>query len=185
MLGNVRRIARFVVHWFVRFPVIGGIAAAFVAVLAFGGGRAFGLADLFWHQTAFLKLLVNGFSTAMVFFLVCVVAYLLESEEAKVSLERYVAQTYPLLFLFVLIGTIRTSRDPDESSPWWLLAGHLIGVAFAVIATWALIVLAKQLVDKPVVARTLSKASRASATNQWLHVYATLVILGFAIVYAV
>src|SRR5207248_4871589 len=97
---------------------------------------------------------------------VCVVAYLLESEETDISLELYVAQTYPLLFLFVLIGTIRTSRDPDESSPWWLFAGHLIGVAFALIATWALILLAKQLVDKPAVARTVAKASRASATNQ-------------------
>src|SRR5437763_14545829 len=178
MLGAIRRTARFVLHWFVRFPVIGGIAAAFVAVLAFGGGRAFGLPDLFWHQTAFLKLLVNGFSTAMVFFLVCVVAYLLESEETGESLRVYVAQTYPLLFFFVLFGTIRVSRDPGESSPWWLLAGHLIGVAFAVIATWALILLAKQLIAQPLVARTLAKTSRASASNQWLHVYATLVIIG-------
>src|SRR2546423_8135005 len=185
MLGAIQRIARFVLHWFVRFPVIGGIVAAFVAVLAFGGGRAFGLADLFWHQTAFPKLLVNGFSTAMVFFLVCVVAYLLESEETEESLRRYVAQTYPLLFLFVLIGTIRTSRDADEASPWWLLGGHLIGVAFAVFATWALILLAKDLIDKPLVARTLAKASKASPANQWLHIYATLVIVGFAVVYGV
>ena len=87
MLGAVWRTVRFVLHWFVRFPFVGAIAAVFVAVIAFGGGRAFGLPDLFWHQTAFLKLLVNGFSTAMVFFLVCVVAFLLESEEIDSSLQ--------------------------------------------------------------------------------------------------
>src|SRR5689334_10415490 len=103
MLGGVRRTLRFFLHWFVRFPVVGAIAVAFVAVLAFGGGRAFGLPDLFWHQTAFLKLLLNGFSTAMVFFLVCVVAFLLESEEIDSSLRGYVLQTYPLLLLLILI----------------------------------------------------------------------------------
>src|SRR6266540_2197787 len=139
MKEEFRRIAAFVLHWFVRFPVIGAIAIAFVAVLAFGGGRSFGLPDLFWHQVLVVKLMLIGFSTAIVLFLVCIVGFLLESEDTDCSLPEYVTGTYPLLFVCVVAGTFRTVREPDDVSPWWLLLGHIAGVVFAIVTTWLLI----------------------------------------------
>ena len=67
MLGAVRRTARFVLHWFVRFPVIGGIAAAFVAMLAFGGGRAFDQRDKHPNAVATQRLIAlrNGWHSAL------------------------------------------------------------------------------------------------------------------------
>ncbi|HEY8131438.1 MAG TPA: patatin-like phospholipase family protein, partial [Thermoanaerobaculia bacterium] len=179
------RIAAFVLHWFVRFPVIGAIATAFVAVLAFGGGRAFGLPDLFWHQVLILKLMLIGFSTAIVLFLVCIVGFLLESEDTDCSLPEYVTGTYPLLFLCVVVGTFRTVREPDDVSPWWLLLGHLAGIVFAIVTTWFLIQIAKRLIAHPVVDRAYARASRASPEKRWLHVYASVVIVGFFLVYAI
>src|SRR5438093_3655049 len=178
------RIAAFVVHWFVRFPVIGAIATAFVAVLAFGGGRSFGLPDLFWHQVLILKLMLIGFSTAIVLFLVSIVGFLLESEDTDCSLPEYVTGTYPLLFLCVVLGTFRTVREPDDVSPWWLLLGHVGGIVFAIVTTWLLIQIAKRLIAHPVVDRAFARASRASPEKRWLHVYASVVIVGFFLVYA-
>src|SRR6266550_2063691 len=122
MQQEFRRIAAFVLHWFVRFPVIGAIAISFVGVLAFGGGRSLGLPDLFWHQVLILKLMLIGFSTAMVLFLVCVVGFLLESEDTDCSLSEYVTGTYPLLFLCVVAGMLRTMLETDAVSPWCLVS---------------------------------------------------------------
>src|SRR5437867_1611965 len=97
------RIAAFVLHWFVRFPIIGAIATAFVAVIAFGCGRSFGLPDLFWHQVLILKL----------------------------------------------------------------------------------IQIAKRLIAHPMVDRAYARASRASPEKRWLHVYASVVIVGFFLVYTI
>jgi hypothetical protein len=185
MKKEFRRIAAFVLHWFVRFPVIGAIAIAFVGVLAFGGGRSFGLPDLFWHQVLVLKLLLIGFSTAIVLFLVCIVGFLLESEDTNCSLQEYVTGTYPLLFLCVVAGTFRTVREPDDVNPWWLLLGHVAGIVFAIATTWSLIQIARRLIAHPVIDRAYARASRASPEKRWLHVYASLVIVGFALVYAI
>lgn len=182
-----RQIYKFVLHWLVRFPAVGAIAAAFVGVIAFGLGRPLGLPDLFWHQEVLLKLLLNGFSTAIVLTLVCIVGFLLESEDTLTPLPSYLAATYPVLLLFVVIGTIRAGREPDYPHPAWLLVGHLIGIAFAIVTTWVLVHLARKLITNPRVNAVYERllAARVSADKRWLHVYATLMISGFGVVYAI
>ncbi len=184
---SLGRTSKFLLHWFVRFPVLGAIAAAFVGVLAFGGARSLGLPDLFWHQELVLKLLLNGFSTAIVFTLVCVVGFLLESEDTDTPMPSYLAATYPVLFLFLVYGTMRAGREPEYPRPSWLLLGHLLGIVFSAVTTWVLAQLAKRLIEHPVIDKTYERllTARASPEKRWLHVYATLVIAGFAMVYAI
>ena len=182
----MRQTLTFLLHWFVRFPLLGIIAALFIAVLVFGAGHAFGIPDLFWHQEQWWKLALNGFSTAIVLFLVCVAGFLLESEATKITIQNYVARTYWILVLFVIAGTIATKREEGESSPWWLLLGHFAGIVFSIVVTWLLMRLAKRLIRRPGVDNAYAvTAKRASPGNRWLHVYATLVLLGFVIVFAI
>jgi hypothetical protein len=97
------------------------VSAAFVIwIVVFGGLQSFGIPDLFW-RIDLVKTLLAGIFLSVLFAVICFVGFLLETQNGPCAAKPYLARTYPLLIVWLIVGLFTAGRDAFRFTMmgWW------------------------------------------------------------------
>lgn len=181
-----KRIAYWVFRWFTVYPFLGIVALLFLGVLAGNIGSGLGLPALFWlsdpgHAP---RIMFIGMATSVVFALLCLVGFFLESENEDVDMRDYTLSTYLPMAALLLIGTILIAiRSDEEAHPLLLLLGHAIGIVLCGTAGLALSRIAKRMAPPDTTKGRRILTEDVSGKRVWVHLFALFVTIVLAVIF--